>query len=869
MNINLHPADWFLAPWRHLPPLIPETPLEFDKQRALNDLKGMPDRIDQWHARWCFNRAPDFWTKEETEFWLHAMVAIFNAQRESSTDKEARKLAEYALHGDTPPTEQLAKSAISNLGDYAVIPLIKIHDWQTLTVLCEMPNLTPPPFVLAFRKFVLPYMDENGKEALRAEIASLLPGRNHWHSSSFDFSALTFMCAALGMEEVVAPIIRRWPDGIFSSNMDVAFLLGSLSMLWGLRADAVIEHFNRLKLMLLTRDDMLAWIAHTEDTAPIPLKKCVAISRGKAEAEEKLAAVTAIKTAAVAPHIVELFFTSRAPAAARGWMDTFPEYALTAAREIARTKPDLKDRALLLASTFSKENDVSLTTATAEAPVWLAEQFALIRPSTRSKPPAWLDLSSLHPLLVDGYRLNEDQLHTLLSALRSSTTGEVETLILTLREKAEKNTFDWFLRDLFEKWMESGANPKEKWMMLSFGLLGSDELVSSLIPLMVEWRKSGLHQRAILGLEALRLRGTDAALMRINEIAQSDELRSLRTKASQYIDSIAADRNLTRGQLEDRIVPHCGFMPGQARLLEYGNRKFEVVISKELKPSLLGSDGKPRTSLPDSNAKDNPEMVEKAKSEWKTIKKELQSFLKQQPARLERAMIDQRKWSLSEFEQFILSHPLLVLIAQQLLWHACESDGAQFTAFRFTAEGGFADSNDRVLQLPSTSRISIAHPYLMDEQDITRWIAIFSDYKLIPPFAQLARPVTRLTEDEAKSQQLSAFIGRKVEAVALPSFLEKQGWLRGPVIDGGYFFHHTRFFSEADITAFIEYSGIFAGAPHESEDQKIEQCYFVKGNRNNSDPPDWREAVVLGVLDPIALSEVLCDLTTLTTRYER
>ncbi|MBY0547791.1 MAG: DUF4132 domain-containing protein [Candidatus Obscuribacterales bacterium] len=869
MNIKLHPADWFLAPWRRLPPLVPEPPRVFDKQRAFNDLKSMPDRIDQWHSKWCFNRAPDFWTTEETEFWLHAMIAMFEAQREASTDKEARKIAEQTLHGEAPPTIQLTKSAIANLGDYAVIPLIKMHDWQTLTVLCEMPNLTPPPFVLAFRKFVLPYLEENQKEALRTELTARLPGRNHWRSNSFDVSALTFMCAALGMEEVVAPIVRSWTDGAFSSNMDVAFLLGSLSLLWGLGADDVREHFERLKLLLLTRDDMLAWIAHTEDSAPTPLKKCVLISRGKTEAEEKISALVSIKTAAVAPHIVELFFTSRAPAAARVWMDTFPEYTLAAAKEIARTHPDLKDRAMLLASSFSREQNAKHAAPAGEAPIWLAEQFALIRPSTRSRPPTWLNLSSLYPLIIDGYKLNDDQVHTLLSALRSSTTSEIAPFIQTLREKAEKNTFDWFLRDLFEKWLEAGANTKEKWMMLSFGLLGSDELVASLFPLMVEWRKIGLQQRAMLGLEAMRLRGSDATLMKINEIAHSDELRSLRTKASEYIDRIAADRNLTRGELEDRIVPHCGFVSGRSRILEYGNRNFEILISKELKPSILCPDGKTRPGLPDSNSKDDPEMVARAKAEWKTIKKELQSFAKQQPARLERAMIDQRTWSLTEFEQFIVSHPLLVSIAQQLLWQASEPDGAQSRAFRLTAEGGFADSNDRDLQIISTARISIAHPCLLNEQDITQWTAIFSDYKLIPPFAQLGRPTSRLTEDEAKGQQLSTFIGRKVEAVALPSFLEKQGWLRGPAIDGGYFFHHTRFFSEADVTAIIEYSGIFAGAPHESDDQKIEHCYFVKGNHNNSDPPGSRQAVVLGTVDPIALSEVLCDLRTLTTRYQR
>ena len=127
--------------------------------------------------------------------------------------------------------------------------------------------------------------------------------------------------------------------------------------------------------------------------------------------------------------------------------------------------------------------------------------------------------------------------------------------------------------------------------MTTLGLLGSDDTVLKLAPLIKRWPGESYHQRATLGIECLRTIGTDMALVQINGIAQKLKFAGLKEKALKCINEIAKARNLSYDQLQDRIIPDCGLDEHGNRLFNYGQRQFSFYMAIFLKPMVRDGDG--------------------------------------------------------------------------------------------------------------------------------------------------------------------------------------------------------------------------------------------------------------------------------------
>ncbi len=117
---------------------------------------------------------------------------------------------------------------------------------------------------------------------------------------------------------------------------------------------------------------------------------------------------------------------------------------------------------------------------------------------------------------------------------------------------------------------------------------------------------------------------------------------------------------------------------------------------------------------------------------------------------------------------------------------------------------------------------------------------------------------------EMRARYISRFEGARISPVLLLSVLEKRGWWRGAVTADGFVKFHVKHFAGAGVTAVAEYPGIIAGSPHHCDDQNLLGSYFLQGHRKPDDSFTVSEALGLKNVDPVALSEVLCDLSALT-----
>lgn len=97
--------------------------------------------------------------------------------------------------------------------------------------------------------------------------------------------------------------------------------------------------------------------------------------------------------------------------------------------------------------------------------------------------------------------------------------------------------------------------------------------------------------------------------------------------------------------------------------------------------------------------------------------------------------------------------------------------------------------------------------------------------------------------------------------------LDRQGWERGVPQDGGFIYSHSRPFPGSGVTAVVQYEpGVPIGYITEGEEQSIPKVYFVPGLHRPEDYPELKQQRTLGKVDPVAISEVIADLTAIAAR---
>ncbi|MGC1396811.1 MAG: DUF4132 domain-containing protein, partial [Coleofasciculaceae cyanobacterium] len=363
--------------------------------------------------------------------------------------------------------------------------------------------------------------------------------------------------------------------------------------------------------------------------------------------------------------------------------------------------------------------------------------------------------------------------------------------------------------------------------------------------------------------------GTDTALIQINSIAQKVKFKGIKDRAIQCMEAIAHSRNLTHEQLADRIIPNFDLDQTGSRVFDFGSRQFHFVLI-QLKPILRDEVGL-RTNSPKHGIKYNSDLANQAIEEWKLFKKQIKEVIKLQSLRLEQAMITERRWSLEEFDTFLVRHPLMFHLVRLLVWSAFNSGGKRIATFYITQERSYANIDNKNFKLEGIKELSIIHPLHLLKTEQKQWNELFNNYTITPPFAQLNRPVYKLTAAEANSTEITRFKNIKIPAIALRGTLEKLGWIRGCLCDSGFIYEHLKPFSEAKITAIVSgYERIQIGWTGGEDERTIPQCFFIPGihtAKTLGDSLRWGsfakqvEKVQLSNVNPVIISEVLKDLT--------
>jgi hypothetical protein len=755
-------------------------------------------------------------------------------------------------------------------------------DQRSLGLLCAV-------LVQGFRKYVNPYLKETEREPLRKIVRPLIDPTMSLQDFWRHFPTLC-LAACLGLDRELLNLVTRWPDDYFGPMVAFLGLNAPITVLYGLGdAQQVNHHCRRLKLRLETESHVRGWLAHTEWTALDFVRDHILGASSKQYAEEIVEILCLVQAPEAAPILLDLIVNGGAPPAARRWFDEQVGNATAGLLPLAAGRGKLSEAALnylreYKARGFTAVLEEQLKTAAAEVadkvrreilerseqvfepldeqttPEWLHAAVVEVQEGRPPTWPDWLRLERLPPLLLGERRLTPIQVQAVLQVLRKSTLADPWPLVGLLRQHLDPLRLDAFAWRLFEMWLGLGSPSKDKWALLSIGLLGGDASVLKLAPLIRAWPGQSQHQRAVTGLECLRAIGSDTALMQLNSIAEKLRFKALQNRAKGFMIAIAADRGLTTLQLEDRIVPDLDLDERGTRIFDFGPRQFQVVLGPDLKPLVRDAAGKLKGELPKGGSKDDATKAAAAIAAWKLLKKQMREVVRFQASRLEQGMVNGRRWSVSEFESFLVRHPLLINLVRRLVWGCYDPQRKLVSSFRVTEERDYAGSDEASFALDANARIGVAHPLHLSEEQRTAWGEVFSDYEIIPPFPQLGRRVHLLQPEEENATEITRFNGPNIPSMIFLGILKGHGWETAPLEMGRPSGDQRKYFPGADTTAVIDQE---MGS---SEDQvRINEVFFHAGGlgpgANQVGAP-----LRLADVDPVVVSEVLGSLAVVASK---
>ncbi len=904
-DLHLDPVSRFAATWKPRQPLVRCEPQPFDRRRCLARLKKVW-QSRYGHVSWQRAQLADGMTTEEALFWLQAMLML-HREEEPARYYERVAAAEPLKMPRRSEVAKFLRTTRIELPAEIMLPLgilMPLEELVDALISCDRSGRyiaytayqNAVQLIFGFRQFVAPYLTDDDAAMIRERVDDKIDPAG-WPQVLDEVANAAYHLAAFAGHPRLINLVESWPDGVHRNT--TYYQMQQLIVTRLPSADLVNHHMRRLKLGLVNEAYIADWLATTEFAGLDYLAEDLAQQWDKPTAT-KLAEFFASSVIApeAAEPMLQLMLGSKAANVASKWLNRYvgcaiaglipvagegrgrlPEAALEFLREqkrlgrgelikqqLARQPADVAERIRRLV--LERVEDSVVSHDTSSLPSALAD--AIADPSlakSRAKLPTWLVVSSLPPIVVAGRKLNDDQVEIVLKALQASKLDAPHPLIAELRQHAQAESLDDFAWRLFERWLETGGESKEKWCMGTIGLLGGDHCALKITPLLRAWPGESLHARAVFGLECLRAIGSDTALMQLNGIAQKLKFKGLKDRARIFMHQIAAERGLSAAQLADRIVPDCGLDERGQREFDFGPRKFYVVFASGLKPMIKDETGKVRSDLPKPGAKDDAEKANAAVAQWKLMKKQLRETVKVQVPRLEQAMVTGRRWKPAEFQALLVKHPLMTHLAQTLLWGGYDAQGRLAGTFRLTSEQDFADLKDNVCTIDHFAAVGVVHPAHLSDEEKAAWGEIFADYELIPPFEQLTRRVYTLEPGEEEQLALTRFNHVTLEPRTMIGILERLDWTRGAVWDAGWVHEHLKAFVHANVTAVLQYKeGYSVGYLEGADYQTLDGCYFVP----RIVPPEYlwqtKEKLRLGEVDPVVISEVLRDLHVLASK---
>ena len=438
--------------------------------------------------------------------------------------------------------------------------------------------------------------------------------------------------------------------------------------------------------------------------------------------------------------------------------------------------------------------------------------------------------------------------------------------VFLITDKLNKNELAVYVNELFDKWLEAGAQAKQKWVLYVSAIHGGHAIVDRLKHEIDEWAKNARGAIASDAVKAMALNDSPTALLVVDGIARKYKHKQVRTAAGLALENAAKELGLTTEELADKIVPDLGFNENMERIFDYGERKFKVYITSALEIEVYDENDKKLKNIPAPGKKDDEVKAAEAYTEFKQMKKQMKTTIATQKQRLELALSIERKWKADKWQELFVKNPIMHQFAISLIWGVYENGQLKDT-FRYMEDGTFNTVDEDEYELDENATIGLVHPIELDEEIRKQWNEQLADYEITQSIEQLKRPVYMVTDEEKNMKVLERFGGMVLNGYALSGKLMPMGWNRGAALDGGVYVVFIKEDKECDMGVALHFSGVSMG--YENEDVTVYGAHFYRpGTAKKKDfSYDFikdEEAASLGEVPPRYFSEIVYQLTKAT-----
>lgn len=468
----------------------------------------------------------------------------------------------------------------------------------------------------------------------------------------------------------------------------------------------------------------------------------------------------------------------------------------------------------------------------------------------------------------------EEYMQAVLLAYSSMPVPGVNKDVLMLTEKLNKTQLAEYVTELFDKWLQNGAEAKKKWVLYAAGIHGGAQIVPIMKHNIDEWAKNSRGAIAAEAVKALALNDSPTALLIVDGISRKYKYRQVKTAAADALRFAAEQLGLSTEELADRIVPDLGFDENHARIFDYGERKFTVYITPALEIEIYDENDKKLKNMPAPGKRDNEALAAEAYAEFKQMKKQMKTTVANQKQRLEAALSTERKWTVERWNALFVKNPIMHQFAISLIWGIYE-EGRLSATFRYMEDGSFNTEDEEELSLPEEGLIGLIHPIELDADTRKKWEEQLSDYEIIQSVEQLKRPIYLMTDKEKNEKTLDRFDGVILSGISLSSKLQSLGWYKGEAEDAGMYYYFYREDADAGIKAVLHFSGAYIADGYmvsEDEDVTVYDLEFFRKDDKNIVIYDGRKKEKKGLamkeLSPKYFSEIVYQMEKATASGE-
>jgi hypothetical protein len=243
------------------------------------------------------------------------------------------------------------------------------------------------------------------------------------------------------------------------------------------------------------------------------------------------------------------------------------------------------------------------------------------------------------------------------------------------------------------------------------------------------------------------------------------------TEIDTAITDAAAALGIPREEFEERVVPSYGLDIGARADVPLGEHVATLSYAAgKTTVAITAPDGRVRKTVPAAVRRDHAGEL----AGLKTRAKDVTAMVGAQRMRLERLLLEDRRWEPDVWRARYVDHPLVSVLARNLIWQV--DDGATCRPV-IAADGQLRDVAGNPVDAPVGAGIRLWHPATVPTAEVQAWRRRVEETRIVQPFKQAHREVYLLTDAERDTDVYSnRFAGHILRQHQFAALARARGW---------------------------------------------------------------------------------------------